>query len=84
MGDPKNLVELLNSFLDNPEEPFALASRVDEGLEQPPPFDPAEHVTAAEAITASLVEAEVKTDPSNIEHAHQVAARARTMHGLEG
>ncbi|EJA9922941.1 transcriptional regulator, partial [Pseudomonas aeruginosa] len=48
------------------------------------PFDPAEHLTTAEAVTALLADAEATGDAAYIEHAHQVAARARTMHGLEG
>lgn len=33
---------------------------------------------------AILADAEATADPAYIEHAHQVAARARTIHGLEG
>ena len=48
------------------------------------PFDPAEALTTAEAISAFLVEAEATGDPAYVEHAREVAARARTMHGLKG
>ena len=44
----------------------------------------AEDLQTAEAIAAFLAAAEASADPTYIEHAHQVAARARTMHGLEG
>ncbi|AYZ81346.1 TPA: XRE family transcriptional regulator [Klebsiella pneumoniae] len=63
---------------------IALARRVDAGLDPLTPFDPAEHLTTAEAVTALLADAEATGDAAYIEHAHQVAARARTMHGLEG
>ena len=43
-----------------------------------------EDLQTAEAIAAFLAAAEASADPAYIEHAHQVAARARTMHGLEG
>lgn len=43
-----------------------------------------EDLQTAEAIAAFLADAEATADPAYIEHAHQVAARARTMHGLEG
>ena len=48
------------------------------------PFDPAEALTTAEAISAFLAEAEAAGDPAYVEHAREVAARARAMHGLEG
>ena len=44
----------------------------------------AEDLQTAEAIAAFLASAKASADPTYIEHAHQVAARARTMHGLEG
>ena len=44
----------------------------------------AEDLQTAEAIAAFLASAKSSADPTYIEHAHQVAARARTMHGLEG
>ena len=53
-----------------------LARRVDADLESLTPFDP------AEAVAAFLADAEATADPAYIEHAHQVAARARTMHGI--
>ncbi|EPJ9936790.1 MULTISPECIES: hypothetical protein [Enterobacteriaceae] len=62
---------------------IALARRVDAGLDPLTPFDPAEHLTTAEAVAALLADAEATGDAAYIEHAHQVAARARTMHGLE-
>jgi hypothetical protein len=43
-----------------------------------------EDLQTAEAIAAFLADAEATADPAYIEHANQVAARARTMHGLEG
>ncbi|MGC2958283.1 hypothetical protein ACPTIT_31905, partial [Pseudomonas aeruginosa] len=46
------------------------------------PFDRAEDLTTAEAVPAFLADAEATADPAFIEHAHQVAARARTMHGI--
>ena len=61
-----------------------LVRRVDAGLDPLTPFDPAEHLTTAEAVAALLADAEATGDAAYIEHAHQVAARARTMHGLEG
>ena len=63
---------------------IALARRVDAGLDPLTPFDPAEHLTTAEAVAALLADAEATGDAAYIEHAHQVAARARSMHGLEG
>lgn len=47
-------------------------------------FDPAEALTTAEAISAFLAEAEAAGGPAYVEHAREVAARARAMHGLEG
>ncbi|OLK26849.1 transcriptional regulator, partial [Xanthomonas oryzae] len=47
------------------------------------PFDPSEELTTAEAISAFLAEAEATADPAYIEHAREVAARARAMHGIE-
>ena len=54
------------------------------GREPLTPFDPAEALTTAEAISAFLAEAEAAGDPAYVEHAREVAARARAMHGLEG
>ena len=84
MSDPRNMTELLNSILEDRERAIALARRVDAGLEPLTPFDTAEHLTTAEDVAAFLADAEATADPAYIEHAHQVAARARTMHGLEG
>lgn len=53
------------------------------GREVLTPFDPAEHLTNAEAVAALLADAEATGDPAYIEHAHQVAARARVMHGIK-
>ena len=61
---------------------IALAHRVDAGLEPLTPFDPAEHLTTAEAVAALLADAKATEDAAYIEHAHQIAARARTMHGI--
>lgn len=47
------------------------------------PFDPAEALTTAEAISAFLAEAENTADTAYIEHARAVAARAKTMHGIK-
>ena len=47
------------------------------------PFDPAEALTTAEAICTFLADAEATADPTYIEHAHTVAARAKAMHGIE-
>lgn len=43
-----------------------------------------ENLQTAEAIAAFLAAAEATGDADYIEHAHQVAACARAMHGLEG
>jgi antitoxin ChpS len=59
-----------------------LARRVDAGLESLTPFDPAEYLTTAEAVATFLADAEATADSAYIEHAHQVAARARTMHNI--
>jgi len=59
-----------------------LARRVDAGLEPLTPFDPAEDLTTAEAVATFLADAEATSDSAYIEHAHQVAARARTMHNI--
>jgi hypothetical protein len=59
-----------------------LARRVDAGLEPLTPFDPAEDLTTAEAVATFLADAEATGDSAYIEHAHQVAARARTMHNI--
>lgn len=47
------------------------------------PFDPAETLTSAEAISTLLAEAETTADPAQIEYARAVAARARAMHGIK-
>ncbi|MDN8060372.1 transcriptional regulator [Burkholderia gladioli] len=60
-----------------------LAYRVDAGLESLSPFDPAEHLTTAEAVAAFLADAEATADPAYIEHAQILAARARVMHGIK-
>ena len=52
------------------------------GREPLTPFDPAKTLTTAAAISAFLVEAEATSDPAYIEHAREVAARARAMHGI--
>ena len=84
MSDPKNMTELLSRILEDREQALAVARRVGAGLEPLTPFDPAEHLTTAEDVAAFLADAEATDDPAYIQHAHQVAARARTMHGLEG
>lgn len=48
------------------------------------PYDPAECLTSAEAVAAFLADAEATADPAYIQHACEVAARARAMHGLDG
>ncbi|WP_249214466.1 hypothetical protein [Burkholderia cenocepacia] len=53
------------------------------GREGLTPYDPAECLTSAEALAAFLADAEATADPAYIEHAREVAARARAMHGLE-
>lgn len=53
------------------------------GREVLTPFDPAEHLTTAEAIAFFLEEAEATGDPGFIAHARETAARAKAMHGLE-
>ena len=52
------------------------------GREPLTPFDPAGTLTTAAAISAFLAEAEATGDPAYIEHAREVAARARAMHGI--
>ena len=47
------------------------------------PFDPAETLTSAEAISTFLAEAEATEDPAYIEHVQAVAARAKAMHGIK-
>lgn len=42
-----------------------------------------EDLQTAEAIAAFLVDAEATADPAYIEHAREVAARARAMHGIK-
>lgn len=53
------------------------------GRELLAPYDPAETLTTAEAVAAFLVDAEATADPAYIEHAREVAARARAMHGIK-
>ncbi|GAB6047689.1 hypothetical protein JCM19379_15130 [Methyloparacoccus murrellii] len=53
------------------------------GREVLTPFDPAEHLTNAEAVAAVLADAEATGDLAYIEHAREVATRARTMHGIK-
>ena len=43
-----------------------------------------EDLQTAEAIAAFLADAETTADPAYIQHAREVAAQARAMHGLEG
>ena len=52
------------------------------GREVLTPYDPAECLTSAEAVAAFLADAEATADPAYIQHACEVAARARAMHGL--
>lgn len=52
------------------------------GREVLTPYDPAERLTSAEAVAEFVADA--TADPAHIEHAREVAARARAMHGLEG
>lgn len=66
----------------NIAQAIELARRVDAGLEPLMPFDPAQHLTTAEAVAALLANAEATGDVTYIEHAHQIAARARAMHGI--
>ena len=54
------------------------------GREVLTPYDPAECLTSAEAVAAFLADAEATADPAYIQHACEVAARARAMHGLDG
>ena len=42
-----------------------------------------EDLQTVEAIAAFLVDAEAIADPAYIEHAREVAARARAMHGIK-
>ncbi len=53
------------------------------GREPLTPYDPAEPLTTADAVAAFLADAEATADPAYIEHAREVAARARTMHGIK-
>ena len=43
-----------------------------------------EDLQTAEAIAAFLADAETTADPAYIQHAREVTAQARAMHGLEG
>ncbi len=47
------------------------------------PFDPAEALTTAEAISAFLAEAEITADPAYIERARAVTVRAKALHGIK-
>ena len=80
------LAELL-AQCDPSAEPTAedreWANMPDVGREVLTPYDPAECLTSTEAVAAFLAEAEATADPAYIEHARDVAARARAMHGLE-
>ncbi|MFO2219344.1 hypothetical protein [Pseudomonas aeruginosa] len=86
--DPAYAAELLHSILEDGDQGELLIALRQmtkaAGRETLTPFDPAEWLTSAEAVAAFLADAEATADPAYIEHAHQVAARARTMHGLEG
>lgn len=85
--DPAYAVELLNSILENGDQGELLIALRQmtkaAGREMLTPFDPAEWLTSAEAVAAFLAAAEATADPPYIEHAREVAARARAMHGLE-
>lgn len=86
--DPAYAVELLNSILEDGDQGELLIALRQmtkaAGREMLTPFDPAEWLTSAEAVAAFLADAEATADPAYIEHAREVAARARAMHGLEG
>ena len=43
-----------------------------------------EDLQTVEALAAFLADAEATADPAYIQHACEVAARARAMHGLDG
>ncbi|MCU2432343.1 XRE family transcriptional regulator [Enterobacter kobei] len=85
--DPAYAVELLHSILEDGDQGELLIALRQitkaAGRETLTPFDPAEWLTSAEAVAAFLADAEATDDAAYIEHAHQVAARARAMHGLE-
>lgn len=53
------------------------------GREVLTPFDPAECLDSAEAIAFFLEEAKATGNPDFVVHAHEIAGRARTMHGLK-
>ncbi len=53
------------------------------GRELLTPYGPAEALTTAEAVAAFLADAEATADPAYIEHAREIAARARAMHGIK-
>lgn len=85
--DPAYAVELLNSILEDGDQGELLIALRQltkaAGREMLTPFDPAEWLTSTEAVAAFLAEAEATADPAYIEHAREVAARARAMHGLK-
>lgn len=86
--DPAYAVELLNSILEDGDQGELLIALRQmtkaAGRETLTPFDPAEWLTSAEAVAAFLADAEAAGDPAYVEHAREVAARARAMHGLAG
>lgn len=53
------------------------------GCELLTPYNPTEALTTTEAVAAFLADAEATADPAYIEHAREVAARARAMHGIK-
>ncbi|EFG2861740.1 XRE family transcriptional regulator [Escherichia coli] len=85
--DPAYAVELLHSILEDGDQGellIALRQMTKAAdREMLTPFDPAEWLTSAEAVVAFLADAEATADPTYIEHAHEVAARAKAMHGIE-
>ena len=85
--DPAYAVELLNSILEDGDQGELLIALRQmtkaAGREMLTPFDPAEWLTSAEAVAAFLADAEATADPAYIQHAREVAARAKAMHGLE-
>jgi DNA-binding phage protein len=86
--DPAYAVELLHSILEDGDQGELLIALRQmtkaAGREMLTPFDPAKWLTSAEAVAAFLADAEATADPAYVEHAREVAARARAMHGLEG
>lgn len=82
---PPTMAELLAASDYSQPQPPEERERVDAPAvgRELTPFDPAEALTSAEAISAFLAEAEGTADPAYIEHAQAVAARAKAMHGIE-